>query len=316
MENENEINKHQINIEKCYNCQKLLEKYQSKFPRGEIVDIKKVDGMDAYNPSSPFSIRGEKYHLIRVEPRDNEFDSHIHLCKEISKKEWELYDNNLNLNFQQDPFISKIGDEIVIGGVKIIKNKNHEINYKTIFYRGESFEKIKEFASGPIGQKDIRLVDLEDRIGIFTRPKNNHDGLGSIGYTEIESLNELNENIISNALLLTKQCIPNQWWGVNEGIYLGNNLIGVIGHIAMENKQGKHYWPIAFVFNSLNKTIIDEPKIISTREDWPETRAKRKGLEKVLFLNGTEFTEDGEVWLYPGLSDAKTGVRKIDNPFI
>jgi hypothetical protein len=65
----------------------------------------------------------------------------------------------------QDPFFTFIDHELIFGGVETFPRPLGGNDYKTIFFRGRTLDAIKPltpFAEGPLGMKDIRLVDLRD----------------------------------------------------------------------------------------------------------------------------------------------------------
>jgi hypothetical protein len=101
--------------------------------------------------------------------------------------------------------------------------------WRTLFYRGIDIDHLALFAIGPEHMKDIRLVGLlADGIGVFTRPLDVEDARALIGYTEIASLEDLNEEIIAEAPLFRDQFKKNEWGGVNETLLLKNGIIGVL----------------------------------------------------------------------------------------
>ena len=106
--------------------------------------------------------------------------------------------------------------------------------------------------------KDIRLIELpnENAIGIFTRPERkirengNTEYIKEIGFTKINSLDELNGQNIKAAKPIIK-FVKYEFGGVNEVYLLKNGELGVLSHIAYVKRKGidcrsdkKHYFII------------------------------------------------------------------------
>ncbi|HEB83921.1 MAG TPA: DUF1861 family protein, partial [Bacteroidetes bacterium] len=126
-----------------------------------------VEGVDVYNPTAPFMDRGRLTLAARVESHDSETDSRVMFFVE-RRGAWTR-DTDTPVFPLQDPFICRVGDEWVTGGVRFPVGNN---SWRTDFYRGPDLLHLEHFASGPLGMKDIRPVELEDgRIGVFTRPQ-------------------------------------------------------------------------------------------------------------------------------------------------
>ena len=164
--------------------------------------------------------------------------------------------------------------------------------------------------------KDIRLIELQDgKIGLFTRPQGIIGGKGKIGFTIINSLEDINETVISSAPLIPNQFDNNNsWGGVNAAYLLNNETIGVLGHYAYENKHGKHYSAITFTVN-LKKGDVSTMKTIARRSDFPPGTSKTKQLWDIVFPGGLIKNADGSATLYAGLSDKESGLLIIDYPW-
>ncbi len=130
------------------------------------IEVTEDERIDVYNPSNEFELDGETYMAGRAEPRSSEFDSLTIFFKKEGDH-WKLLPGPI---FKlQDPSIAKIGDELVLCGVKLklgtnalMKlfgiNKKVLHSYKTVFYKGRNLEDLKEFTEGPDDMKDVRLV--------------------------------------------------------------------------------------------------------------------------------------------------------------
>lgn len=283
----------------------------------EILYIKNTGGKIAYNPTVPFRDKGITYMGIRVESFESELDSRIYFAKLNNvHNQWEI-DYSMPSLPLQDPAYVKVNGEVFILGVRVQKNEKG-ITWNQDIYRGDSIRNLKHFTSGPVGMKDIRLVDLEDRIGVFTRPQGKIGGLGKIGYLEINEIDELQkftETDWYNANIIEGLFEEGSWGGVNQAIKLPNGEIGVIGHKAhktiIEGKLKKYYDAISFRFNPKNNTFLDY-KILAKRNDFPYSSSKRSPeLDDVIFPAGL----DNRGIFYCGVSDSFVGIKKIEKPF-
>ncbi len=219
----------------------------------------------------------------------------------------------------EDPFVTTIGDEIIIGGTEVTKEKG-KTNYHAAFYRGSSLENLQKFAVGPEGMKDIRLTQIADgRILVITRPRGEIYGRGKIGYIFIDKLEEL-ERMLHNKEIIKEGLIenlfsPSEWGGANELYPLKNGKVGVLGHVAFSDRNdNKHYYPVTFLFDPITKEA-SSIKIILTRSDLPEGPAKRSQLKNVIFGGGLIRHEDGTADLYMGVNDVEAYKATIPAPF-
>jgi hypothetical protein len=307
----------------------MAQKLSKDHPKraGSKINFSGVDGRDVYNITAPFktTFNGVQEEVIagRVEERDSE-NSNVIFFTKVSDSEieyWKPLKNAPVFNLQ-DPFFSKIGDDLVVGGVNLIEKDGQITSYYTSFYRGKSLDSLKHLTDGPKGMKDIRLVELEKgRIGVFTRPQGKIGGKGKIGYTEISDLGELNSTLIDQAPLIEQleaQFGKDVWGGVNAAYPLKNSKIGVLGHIAYWSHEGtkiyqRHYHSITFVFNPVTRKVSDI-KIIATRNLLPPGASKRADLVDVIFSGGINI-ENNQYYLYGGAGDAESFKLHIDNPF-
>ena len=280
-----------------------------------------VDGYDVYNITAPFECDGKQVIAGRVEKRDSEyskvmfFELNNSLCTLINgAKIFEL----------QDPSISIICNEIVLSGVEVFEHPIllGSLWWRTVFFRGKDINSLKRFAEGPNGMKDIRLIDLDDKVGIFSRPQHPEGkidslgGRGIIGYAEIDSLNDLNSGTINNAAFLEKQLFPEQWLGANEIHILKNGLLGILGHVAMyDTNRDRHYYPAVFAFDLGTKTY-STLRIIADRFMFKEGVCKKPDLNDVVFSGGIRRLGDGRAVLYVGTGDVESQCVKIEDPFL
>ncbi len=285
---------------------------------GRIIDFKAecLGSKDIYNPTAPFVDDNRSLMMARVESRNSEIDSEAHFFFRNDYGIWE-HDPSLPFFPLQDPFITQIHGEWIIGGVRFPLPAG---GWETWFYRGESLGKLEKFASGPIGMKGIRLVELPDcRIGVFTRPQGEIGGRGKIGFTIINTVDDLDSASLYDAPLIGGQFSDDNWGGVNEAQLLDDGLIGAVGHIAyFTERYGetiRDYRPTAFTYNY--ETGEASPlKELATRSDFPPGEVKRDpDLRDVVYSAGIIRHDNGKADLYVGLSDAQCGIIEIDDPF-
>lgn len=310
-----------FNITKNDNLAKLLAEFEEKSRKrkGRLLSFD-IDGlgknMTVYNPTKPILGRKGKFLLARVEPKDSE-RSKIMFFKE-AEESWEIFDHPI---FElQDPFyVKNIHGWQILGGVEVDEN----LQYRTLFYRykrcaTELFKNgkfNKPFAVGPIGMKDIRLIELKNKkIAVFTRPQGGEAGLGKIGYVEINNLDEL-ENAIFRAEILEGQFHTDEWGGANELHLLSNGKIGVLGHIAQYVGDVRHYYAMSFVFDTATKAV-SPMQILATADCFPEVESKKPELGNIVFSGGINRKKDGFAELFVGLGDTQIGQIDIPDPFV
>lgn len=299
-------------------CEQLLEEFKSNEQptNPEKITFLGVGNNDVYNISAPFEDEGELVIAGRVESRDTEHSKVYFFFKQNG--EWVPRENAPILELQ-DPFFTKIAGELVLGGVQIFPHPVNEgkLGWRTVFYKGQSIANLQEFAKGPDGMKDLRLVELKDKsIGVLTRPQGEKGGRGKIGWTRIPSLSELTIEVINEAPLLENQFIDEQWGGANEAHLLSNGLIGVLGHIANFDEEGnRHYYPMAFGLDPETGSFSDM-KLIATRSNFLPGPSKRPDLVDVVFSGGLIRNSDGSADLYAGISDADAQKITILDPFL
>ncbi|MGN5375034.1 DUF1861 family protein [Sphingomonas hankookensis] len=273
-----------------------------------------VDGLDVYNISAPFRSAGRTVIAGRVEARDSEHSTAIFF--EEAGGVWHPVDGAPRFALQ-DPFVTFIGGELVFGGVEVRFGAG-EPEWWTVFHRGPDIFDLKLFFAGPQGMKDIRLCELADgRIGVFTRPRGRKGGRGTIGYTEVASLDALGIEAIDAAPMLTGMFHPLDWGGVNEAHLLANGEVGLIAHIAYFEDDTmyslRHYYAAAFVFDPASHGWRDLA-ILAGRGQFAPGAAKRPDLVDVVFSSGIDVA-GGVTRLYAGTSDAEAHWVEIPYPF-
>ncbi|ACV57355.1 conserved hypothetical protein [Alicyclobacillus acidocaldarius subsp. acidocaldarius DSM 446] len=301
-------------------CEWLAQEYRQhrQVFRAEKIRFRGVDGRDVYNIAAPLIDEGRAIIPARVEPRDSEF-SEVIFFHEAPDGVWSRAEGLRTFRGLQDPFHARIHGELVFGGVEIWTNPfhNYEIEYRTVFYRGNSVGDLRLFAVGPQWMKDIRLVELPDgRVGVFTRPNGSrYGGQAQIGWTILSSLDDLSPDSILKAECLPDRFHPGEWGGVNEAQLLDDRTIGVLGHIAYRSEDGSlHYKAMCFSLH-LDEEIVTPVRVIAERSDFLWGDAKRPELADVVFSGGLVRYEDGTAHLYAGVSDAEAQRLLIPDPF-
>ena len=155
-------------LQSLYTTQ-LLQSYTPTIIYAQKLQFKGVPGKDVYNITAPFVSNGVEYIAGRVESRKSETDSLVMFFMRDGDY-WTL-DPNAPVFALQDPCMTKINNKLVLGGVQIqYSAQANEIKYRTVFYTGKDLASLQKCAQGPVRMKDIRLIQLEKGIGVFTRP--------------------------------------------------------------------------------------------------------------------------------------------------
>ena len=282
-----------------------------------------VDGCDVYNPSIPFELNGITYMAGRVEDRGSEKSKVMFFREENGN--WLLCQDAMVFDLQ-DPFITWIDDEIILGGVRVDWDEETGMAkaWYTDFYRGTNLNNLKYFASGPKHMKDVRLIQLKDRrIGIFSRPQGievlkKYGCIAKVGFTVVDSLRDVTPENIEEAPFLEELFLPEEWGGCNQVHLLKDGTLGVIGHKAYgegdDNNKILHYYGIAFIIDPYTRKM-SEPSIIISRDCFPAGPAKAPRLSDITFTAGIVRGKDNTAVVYTGLSDAQIGSAIIDDPF-
>ena len=296
----------------------------TRFPQapGVLLTFDSAGQGDVYNTSVPFDIDGRRVIAGRVEARSTE-QSHTAFFEQ-NEDRWVRI-NDAPILPLQDPFITWVGDELVLGGVNVDWDGDRLIEYRTKFYRGTSLDSLAHFADGPKNMKDIRLVELADRrIGLFSRPQgqpmlDKYGCIARIGFSVLDSLDRLTPEAVDSAPLLEGQFLPDEWGGCNQLIMLKNGLIGFIGHKSwgedVDDVYIIHYYAMAFAIDPDSRKIT-QVKIIGSRECFPDGPQKNPRAKDVTFTSGIERLANGKALLYAGLSDCQEGCVEIDDPLI
>lgn len=305
---------------KAVPCARLLEEYErNKTIRGaRKLTFLGVEGFDVYNISVPFAYGGKTCIAGRVEKRGTQWSS-VRLFERVSGDTYAAAFPDTVFKHFQDPFVTFIEDELVLGGVQIQGDPlspRRIVSWHTCLYRGTGPGTLKLLAIGPSHMKDIRLCALNDgRVAAFTRPQGRKGGRGRIGFMLFDSLDAVNGEDMLSANIYSSHFLPEEWGGANDVHLLSNGLLGVIGHIARRDEQGLHYYPMCFVLDPM--TGKHSPvTIVAGRADFPPGPSKRPELKDVLFTAGIKRNKDGTATLYTGMSDCQAGCAQIADPFL
>lgn len=283
-----------------------------------------ADGYDVYNPSIPFEWGPHRYIFGRLERRNEWSNSMARLFRHSGGDDWELIQGSYFWPLE-DPFVAKIGGELVLGGTHVRYSRNVLETYYCYFYRGSSPETLRYFTTGPDYMKDIRLLELFDgKIAVFSRHRNDqimkqYGCESQIGFAVIDSLDELSAGVIEAAPFVDGFFDRGEWGGCNQAYLLDSGLIGLVGHKCYNTRrEGAEtlmtYLNVAWVFDPASRQLLRET-IIGTRNCYPDYPAKGPSLTDCAFTAGIAERADGRVDLYSGLGDTAAGRITIDNPF-
>lgn len=329
--------------------QLLAEHRDRKFKSvGEKIKFEIRSGLTAHNPSAPFTLFGREYVAVRADILEKELTSKVIICRKEDGVWKEA--NELPLHeFEnaEDPSIVIIGGRPVLTFVRVRSTKSAEevvefgeddgVRFNQEFYMMMDNGIFMPLPfQGPVDMKDIRLTPGGIvNVSGFGRPKEHKigeetlyqgSGAGTISYFEAETLGAINSETIANAPLLEGMFKDGEWGGVNQVHILKNGLLGVVGHIAREDSDGKkHYYSIVFAFDPKTRQF-STLKMIAERADFPKGVVKpvrQSGggarddiLEDVIFSGGLIRNKDGSATLFVGLSDAESGIITIEDPFL
>jgi hypothetical protein len=330
-------------------------------PPGRIYRIEGLDGKIAYNPSRPFRClapaTGQEVlaMYVRVESVEADWFNHLERPPGVYDSEAILYleaepgrwipatpENfgpaGLQHDLMEDPFLEFVGDELVMGGVRIdfaTAEGGHDpipldaiehFHYPqtptvtTEFFRGPDPGDLRRFATIR-HMRDVRVVRLGDgRILVATRPQGGEAGMGSIGLVIVDSLDELDQAAADRAILIKSLLVPDMKAGANE-LYLLGDEVGVLAHTAARADSG-HVSYFAATFRILNPYTFAEDgavehtpiRAIARRSDWPPGQVKREMVEDVVFPAAL-VERDGRAVLIGGLSDGEIGEIDVPEPF-
>ncbi|MFC6315332.1 DUF1861 family protein [Lapidilactobacillus achengensis] len=292
----------------------LLESYrrQRKTCQIEKMVFTGVGDRDVYNTSTPFELNHQILIAGRVEPRDSE-QSQTVLFRQVSQNRFaKIPDFSLAL---QDPFITQIDGEILLGGVQVDWSHDSGPVWRTEFYRLNSDLSTDFLFAGPSKMKDIRLCQLRSgQILVLTRPQGGQAGAGKIGLVIAQGMEELCTLDLNTAPLLENNFSEGTWGGANQIEQISKNVVYVLGHIArMVGDSNRNYYALSFYIDLEANTIFGE-RIIAERKDYLAGPCKRDDLADVVFTSGQIVERDsGKRWLMCGTSDCEEQIIEFYN---
>lgn len=288
-----------------------------------ILQFEGVDGYDIYNCSIPFTWQGRRYLFGRVERREEWMRSWVRLFEETGPDRWRLAPDSMIYQLE-DPFVAVVRGRLTLGGTHVRVKQSALDTYYGYFYRGSDINDLTYFTTGPDYMKDIRLVELADgRVGVFSRPRNSnikaaHGSEAMIGFTVIDSLDDLTGEVVESAPYIQGLFEEGEWGGCNQAYLLDSGKVGVIGHLSYLRTVGDRtlstYLNMAFV---LDPATLEAAHfhIIGTRSSFPAGPAKKPELTDCAFTSGIVMRADGRADLYSGIGDCQEGRTVIDYPF-
>nr|MBI5455628.1 DUF1861 family protein [Candidatus Levybacteria bacterium] len=294
----------------------MQESFLNPSEEAGLIEFEGVKGKFVFNITAPFEYNGEILIAGRIQSsRDESLASTIGIFRQTGDSSFAIR-NIFPAIGLEDPFVTSIKDNLILGCVQTYRTDENGIGYRTLFYKNPDLDNLdlehEPFAIGPDGMKDIRLVELKDKkIGVFTRLQGAVGGKGKIGFTILNSLDELNKDTITAAPLINVPFKDGEWGGVNAAYLLEDGRIGALCHIASVDDKGKHYSAISFIFNP-DIFEVSPPTVIASRQDFPIGNFK----DDIVFPGGLTTNGNGEVTLWAGLSDAESGSIVIPNPFV
>lgn len=288
--------------------QSLLEKHrrnnQTRNP--EKIIFTGFDDYDIYNPSAAFTYQNKKMIVARVEKRDSEISRAIFFYE---KNGTYHQDQRQPIYDLQDPFMTQIQGHYIFGGTSVKFLEDGSAKWYTKLFIGKTLETLEPWVDGPKNMKDVRVVGLNDgRIGIFSRPQGKKGGRGKIGFTTVQSFDEVTAKVIEDAPLID-MFSDDEWGGANDAYALKDGRIKVLGHIAFfDNKGNRHYYAMRFILNPSDLSYTDL-ELIAERKDFLEGPTKRDDLKDVIFTGGLS-EENHKTYLYVGTSDCE--VQRVE----
>jgi hypothetical protein len=307
-----------MTVDKPQSVKSLLKNYKKTTRKVRKLKFSGVGNRDVYNVAAPFKFKRSYYLLGRVESREEETGTKVMFFRRPKNSQVWHVDEKCPIFDLQDPFIIKLNNTFVVGGIEIKQLANRQyLRYRTVFYRGKDPHNLRRFGNSPWGMKGIRFIALPDnQVLVFTRPQGKKGRRGKIGCTVIDSLNKLKPRTLSRAEIIGGQFSRGEWGGVNEVHFLRDGKIGILGHIAKFGKdKKKYYYPITFSLD-FEMGAFSKIKIIAKREELPKGEAKRGDLYNVIYPGGLLRNSKGSAKLYVGVSDAEAYELTIDDPFL
>lgn len=283
--------------------------------------------LSVYNATPPVWLRvnGEmrRVSVGRVEHPGDWAHSRAMFFERKTATEYYLIDG-APVFYGEDPAVTTIGDEIVLTSVHVAAVRKGTYLLKTDIRRAGDVMQLWEcWRSIPGKDNRITAVDNGTRISVMVRPQGGEAGRGKMAYIELDSLDELCEEILRGANIIEIPNADDTWVGSSELHNLARkNQIGILAHGAFENDasvpKGKTYFIFFAWLDRKNLKIVDiEP--LALREDFPVSDAKIPALCNVAFGTGLMISSELSreyAELYAGIGDLTQAFVPIKNPKI
>ncbi len=296
-----------------FHDERLLFDKNARIYETAVLKFTGADGFDVYNASTPFMWQGSNYIFGRVERRHEQAKSHVRLFKQVDADTWAYVPDSMRYDLE-DPCIAIVHGEVIMEGTHVVRSRNNVVCLMAYFYRGRDLNDLFYFTTGPDHMKDIRLVEMSDgKVGVFSRPRF-AEGRCQIGMNIINTVDELDEDVIQNAPFIEGLFGDDEWGGANQCYQLDSGLIGIIGHKSYVGDVCNVYTTIAFVVDPRTRKLQDS-RIICTRSSFAPGETKIHNTSDTTFPCGIVMRPDGKADLYTGLNDIEIGRAVIDNPF-
>lgn len=245
------------------------------------------DDYIAYNPSAIWTTEsksGKRHDImyIRIEP-NRSCSSSSHLGK--SRVRPYIIDvNNFNKPLKpyheaeekmgEDAALTRINRKLGNGAIEKIwllscvnaqpipDKPNQVKTLRTKFYAGKKLGALEHIADGPEWMKDIRIAQGLGltALHVYGRPQPKEHS-GNITYTTINSIENLNSQVISEALFIKDDLLPigsGIWGGVNDVITVDADRNTLVAHRAWHtngNYREPHYESVLYDHNTHEKSI-------------------------------------------------------------
>ncbi len=248
------------------------------------------DDYIAYNPSAIWTTESKSGKLhdimyVRIEPDHSGPDS-SHLGKSRVRPYTVDIDNyksplqpypEAEEKMGEDAALTRINRRLGSGAIERIwllscvdaqpfpYKPNQVRTLRTKFYAGSDLNDLEHIANGPEWMKDIRIAQNPSdstALHIYGRPQRKEYS-GNITYTTIDGIDELNEQVISQAPFIQESLLPigsGVWGGVNDVISTDTDKNILIAHRAWQtglDGKGRHYEAVLYDHNTRNNDIID-----------------------------------------------------------
>ena len=318
----------------------LMKHRRMPLTPGWLLDFGIPPDIDIYNSSAPI---WDGHHWLQIvrEEKGDQFTSQLTFFSQVSGNKYRREVDVSNLSelsigyICQDPANAWIQQNLVITQVEVdpqsLNDTSQDTRLHSAIYAGENLNNLRLIARSPDRMKGVRLVELQDgKIAVFTRPQSPGDpdrgGLGKIGLTVVESLDQINTDVLAAAPLIPELFSEDdeEWRGVNHVRLLPNGDLAVLAHIARFEKSeidhSKGYYPYFFTLDPITLRVENQ-QLLAKVADFRlngQIKAKLPELENVSYPSALLFPNDDITSSYAiymsGMKDSKMAAICIPNP--